>query len=104
MSERNPSIGSEYLVGLAAVQEYEAALKYKKAYEDLTHAFVGLFKEFMRYCKTNGIEIPDQQTYERIVGNIQALILSRVASPEVKHPFKSPDYEAEPRHMSCSVA
>lgn len=90
------SESSEYLLKLAALNEFEGALKYKKSYEELVHGFLGLMKEILHYCEKNRIEIPDNRTYYRITEAAQSLILSRVASPEVKHSQESPDGEAIP--------
>jgi hypothetical protein len=86
---------SEYLLKLAALNEFESALKYKKVYEELTHGFLGLVKEILRYCEKNRIAIPDEATYYRITVHAQSLILSRV-TPAVKHQRRTPEDEAEP--------
>lgn len=67
---------SEHLLKLAALNEFEKALGYKRSYEELTHGMLGLMQEFLHYCKKNGIAIPDTQTYYRIVSHVQSLILA----------------------------
>ncbi len=88
MAEQEPS---EYLLKLAALEEFERGLKYRKTYEELVHVFLGLTKEIARYCEKNGIEISDSAVYERIITKAQETIMSRI-SPNAGYSFKSPDY------------
>ncbi len=90
---------SEYLLRLAAVKEFEAALKYKKTYEELTSGMLGLFTELLDYCKKNRIEIPDAPTYYRIASHVQSMILSRV-SPSRNTDSNHPDTEQNPKKPS----
>ena len=75
---------NEYTVKLAAVREFESALRYKRTYEELTQAFVGLNRELMHYCEKNGIDLPDRETYYRIVEQAQRLVMSRI-TPGMQH-------------------
>ncbi len=97
----NDSEDGEYLVKLAALNEFERGLKFRKTYEELVHVFLGLTKEIDRYCEKNGIEISDSAVYERIIAKAQETIMSRV-SPNAGQPFKSPDYgtDSSPLHQS----
>ena|SRR5437867_5868727 len=77
MMDEEPTNSNTFLTKLAALHELEAALKYKKGYEDLFHEFLGLYKEFLNYCERNKIAIPQPETYERIMSHVRDEILSK---------------------------
>jgi phosphate uptake regulator len=89
---------NEYFVKLAALREYEVALRIRKSEEEILEAFQGLFREFMDYCEKNGMDIPDRQRYLRILGRSIDLLEAR-ASPESKH---RDDHEDDPRGVPSS--
>lgn len=83
-------VESEYLVKLAALDEFEKGLKFRKTYEELVHVFLGLTNEITRYCQKNGIPIPESKVYERIIAKAQATIMSRV-SPNASKQANEPN-------------
>jgi hypothetical protein len=74
------STASEHLLKLAALNEFETALKYKTSYEELTQGMLGLLREFLYYCDKNGVEVPDKETYYRIVSRAQDLMLAKLGA------------------------
>ena len=73
---------SEYQVKLEAAKEYEAALRFKRQYEELLEGFCGLIREFMNYCEKNGVPIPEKDAYLRMTRKGEALVLSRIPSAD----------------------
>lgn len=69
---------NERTVKLAIVRGLEQAVKYKQAYESLAQGTLGLIGELLHYCEKNHIEIPDEETYQRIVKVVQTLVLPTV--------------------------
>jgi|GEM_PF-6345894 len=74
------STASEHLLKLAALNEFQTALNYKTAYEELTQGMMGLLQEFIHYCDKNRVEVPDKETYYRIVSRAQDLMMAELAS------------------------
>lgn len=93
---------SEHHLKLAALQEYEMALRFRKSQEEILEAFQGLLREFMDYCAGHGYAIPDPEKYRRILGRSIALLESQ-ASPEMLHPSKSPEDDTEPLGRFCFI-
>ena len=58
---------------------------------------MGLYGEFIAYCKTNELEIPDLPTHERILEHVRAIL-----SPAMKRGQKSPEDEVLPIPMVAS--
>jgi len=80
----------EYQVKLEALEEYRKALLFKKGYEDILEAFQGLPREFIDYCERNGMEIPERETYLRVLQQATRLIEGRVPTA-LKQPNETTD-------------
>ena len=70
---------SEHHLRLAALQEYETALHFRESQEEILEAFQGLLREFMAYCKRNGLVIPDPEKYHRILAKSVSLLESQAS-------------------------
>jgi hypothetical protein len=49
---------SEYQVKLGAIEEYQAALRYKKMNEELCNSLLGLLGQLSRHYEKNGMAVP----------------------------------------------
>jgi hypothetical protein len=71
---------SEHLLKLAALNEFETALNYKTSYETLAEGMLGVLQEFLHYCDKNGVEVPERESYYRIVSRAQDLMTLELTS------------------------
>jgi len=87
---------------MEALQEYETALRFRNAQEEILEAFQGLLREFGDYCERNGMQIPEPEKYRRILAASIALLQSQ-ASPVAQRPFKSPSDATAPLDPSTTL-
>jgi hypothetical protein len=69
---------SEYQIKLEAVGEYQDALRYKKANEELCASLLGLLGQLSRHYEKSGMELPSEVS--RIMEKASEAIDARLAS------------------------
>ena len=70
---------SEFQVKLAAVKEYEEAIKFKRAYEELAGAFMDLIDEALRNCEKDGLTLSKRDRYLNLLEKAGELVRYRLS-------------------------
>lgn len=87
---------SDYLLKLAATEEYKKALKYANEYRELREIFKGLVEELLRYARDNHCDLPQQERFNRITRKAVERVEENLA---FRQWFKSsPNFEQRKRN------